>query len=260
MTPDAPEIDHTRRLSFDARAERYDAARPSYPDAPADDVLSLAGRRVLEIGAGTGKATVVFARKGASIVALEPAGSLAAVLRRNVAGHDVTVEQTTFEAWPIARSFDVVMAAQSLHWVDPRVTLRKASRRTRAERHARCDSKREASVRGCLAGRARRGLPTLATGRSPDPTEGCRRNGEAGADRPDRGERPVRSRGRQGLSVDHNVHNRAVSGLLDTYSDQAVLSQEHRAPLYQSIADVLERRGGLVELRYVSMAFMARRA
>jgi hypothetical protein len=60
--------------------------------------------------------------------------------------------------------------------------------------------------------------------------------------------------------VDHNVHNRAVSGLLDTYSDQAVLSQEHRAPLYQSIADVLERRGGLVELRYVSMAFMARRA
>jgi len=65
----APEIDDARRRSFDATAELYDAVRPSYPDALADEVLARAGRRVLEIGAGTGKATVVFARRGASIEA-----------------------------------------------------------------------------------------------------------------------------------------------------------------------------------------------
>jgi len=80
-------IDEARRLSFDASAALYDAARPGYPDALADDLLATAGRRVLEIGAGTGKATVVFARRGASIVAIEPGPSLAVVLRRNVAGN-----------------------------------------------------------------------------------------------------------------------------------------------------------------------------
>src|SRR4051812_41998026 len=115
------EFNEARRVSFDARAELYDAARPAYPDALADDVLARGGRRVLEVGAGTGKATLVFARRGASIVAIEPGANMAAVLRRNTAGHDVIVEHTTFEAWPIAGTFDMVMAAQAFHWVDPRV-------------------------------------------------------------------------------------------------------------------------------------------
>src|SRR5262249_17892327 len=115
------QLDEARRTSFDGHAELYDAARPSYPDMLADDVIARGGRRVLEIGAGTGQATVVFARRGASVVAIEPGANRAAVLRRNVAGHDAAVEQTTFEAWPITRSFDVVMAAQAIHWVDPAV-------------------------------------------------------------------------------------------------------------------------------------------
>src|SRR3954463_1654193 len=121
------EIDETRRQSFDARATLYDAARPSYPEALARELLATAGRRVLEIGAGPGKATAVFARQGASIVALEPGLRLADVLRRNVAGYDVTIENTTFEAWPIARPFDLVIAAQSIHWVDPSVRYPKAA-------------------------------------------------------------------------------------------------------------------------------------
>src|ERR1051325_8579807 len=95
--PEVEVIDDARRVSFDANAELYDAVRPSYPDALADDVIARAGRRILEIGAGTGKATAVFARRGASIVAIEPGPSMAAVLRRNTAELDVTVEETTFE-------------------------------------------------------------------------------------------------------------------------------------------------------------------
>jgi len=81
----AERIAERRRVSFDARAELYDEVRPAYPDVLAADVLERAapGRtaRMLEIGAGTGKATLVFAHRGAVIVALEPGPRMAAVLR-----------------------------------------------------------------------------------------------------------------------------------------------------------------------------------
>jgi hypothetical protein len=40
----------------------YDKYRPRYPDQPNDDVVALLpGRRVVEVGAGTGIATAAFA-------------------------------------------------------------------------------------------------------------------------------------------------------------------------------------------------------
>ena len=57
MTED-PEL----RRTFDAVADLYEAARPSYPNELFDDLVDLAelkpGARLLEIGCGTGKATV----------------------------------------------------------------------------------------------------------------------------------------------------------------------------------------------------------
>lgn len=69
-------------------AELYDRSRPSYPPALVDDVLEFAGAvpgsadRALEVGAGTGKATTLFAERGVSVVALEPGGALAAFWTR----------------------------------------------------------------------------------------------------------------------------------------------------------------------------------
>jgi len=48
--------------------------------------------------------------------------------------------------------------------------------------------------------------------------------------------------------------------LLDTYSDHALLAPAHRASLYQAIAEAIERAPRVVEIPYVSMAFLARRA
>jgi hypothetical protein len=44
---------------FGEAAELYDQARPSYPEALIDEVIAFAppSPRVLEVGAGTGKAT-----------------------------------------------------------------------------------------------------------------------------------------------------------------------------------------------------------
>ena len=60
-----------RRLTFGVVAELYDRMRPSYPLALVDDVLAFAGvGRALEVGAGTGKATVLFAARDVEVVAL----------------------------------------------------------------------------------------------------------------------------------------------------------------------------------------------
>jgi hypothetical protein len=47
--------------------------------------------------------------------------------------------------------------------------------------------------------------------------------------------------------------------LLDTYSDHALLSAEQRAPLYEAIAEAIDRRGGAIEVPYVAMAVLAQR-
>jgi hypothetical protein len=51
---------------FGEVAELYDQARPSYPAVLFDDVIAFAPQspRVLEVGAGTGKATVLLAERG----------------------------------------------------------------------------------------------------------------------------------------------------------------------------------------------------
>ena len=118
--------------TFDRTADLYDEVRPGYPDALFDDIELLAGltrgARVLEIGAGTGKATVTLAQRGYRVAALEPGPSLAAVLRRNIEPYsNVESVETSFEAWPLeSGAFDLAAAATSFDWVDPAVRYAKA--------------------------------------------------------------------------------------------------------------------------------------
>ncbi len=80
-----------QRLVFGEVAETYDRARPGYPDVVVDDIVARApqteGMRLLEVGCGTGKATVPFAARGFDLVALEPSEEMAAVARRNCASY-----------------------------------------------------------------------------------------------------------------------------------------------------------------------------
>ena len=119
--------------TFDRSADLYDEVRPGYSETLFDDIERLAdlpgGVRVLEIGAGTGKATVPLARRGYRVTALEPGPSLAAVLHRNLASFpDTRVIESSFEAWPLeAGAFDLVAAATSFDWIDPAVRYTKTA-------------------------------------------------------------------------------------------------------------------------------------
>src|SRR5215213_732865 len=92
------------RSTFDQAAELYDRVRPRYPPALFDDLADLTGigpgSRVLEIGPGTGQATIPLAERGCQVVPGEPGAYLGAVARRNRARSPaVEVITAAFEAW-----------------------------------------------------------------------------------------------------------------------------------------------------------------
>lgn len=121
------------RETFDEDPELYDRARPGYPREVFDDLARLAGIgpgcRVLEIGCGTGQATVPLAERGCEIVAVEVGANMAAVARRNLARFPgVQVIVSAFEDWPLpAEPFDTVISATAFHWLDPGVRVTKAA-------------------------------------------------------------------------------------------------------------------------------------
>jgi SAM-dependent methyltransferase len=98
-----------------------------------EDLAGLAGigpgSRVLEIGPGTGQATLPLAERGCRVVAVELGADLAAVARRNLARFPaVEVVTAAFEGWPLpSEPFDLVLAASAFHWVDPAVRVVKAA-------------------------------------------------------------------------------------------------------------------------------------
>jgi SAM-dependent methyltransferase len=110
-----------RALGFGMVAEAYERFRPGYPVELFEVVMTYAGRPVrmaLEIGAGTGKATRLFAQRGITVTATEPDGLMLAELRKHVPANVKTV-QAAFEDLRPGGSYGLVYAAAALHWTNP---------------------------------------------------------------------------------------------------------------------------------------------
>lgn len=110
-----------RALSFGGVAEAYERFRPGYPGELFEMVRAYAGHPVptaLEIGAGTGKATRLFAQRGIAVTATEPDASMLAELRKHVPANVATV-QAAFEDLRPGERYGLVYAAAALHWTNP---------------------------------------------------------------------------------------------------------------------------------------------
>jgi len=110
------------RTTFGSVAEQYDRARPSYPAVVFDDLAQIAGlepgARVVEVGPGTGKATVELVLRGYAVTGIELSPDLADVARRNAPGAEIVVAE--FENWePATAGFDAIVALAAYHWIDP---------------------------------------------------------------------------------------------------------------------------------------------
>jgi SAM-dependent methyltransferase len=102
-------------LAFEALVDDYDAARPSYP-GPLYDALGRLGD-CLELGAGTGIASVELAARAGSLVVSDLGPRM---LARGLPKHGHPGVVCRAEALPFAASaFDTVCGAQMWHWTSP---------------------------------------------------------------------------------------------------------------------------------------------
>lgn len=111
-------LNRRRAEAFGDYAEQYDRVRPTYPSALVDWVCPANGRRVLDVGCGTGKAALLFAARDCAVLGIEIDERMAAIAE----SHGIPVEVASFETWDAAgRRFDLVVSGQAWHWVDPAV-------------------------------------------------------------------------------------------------------------------------------------------
>lgn len=103
--------------SFGVDAAAYQRARPSYPQALADRITAASpGRAVLDVGIGTGISAQGFQAAGCRVLGVEVDARMAEFARSQ--GFDV--EAARFEDWdPAGRTFDIVVAGQTWHWIEP---------------------------------------------------------------------------------------------------------------------------------------------
>lgn len=261
-----------RRLAFGQVAELYDRTRPSYPPALVDDVLAFAGvqpgEEVVEVGAGTGKATALFAARGLGVVALEPSHDMAEIARRNTAVFpSVDIEELEFEQWRPPRRYRLVYSAQAWHWIDPRVRFLRAAKALVAEGTLAAFWNRvrweHSPLRDELEEVYRREAPELGQQITPGPMHPAVR------DLDDR-QRDWQADARlsTGFSdpdwraytwVRSYLRDEYLS-LLQTHSDHVVLAPARRQALLDAVGEAIDGAGGVIEIEYVTRLGLARPA
>jgi ubiquinone/menaquinone biosynthesis C-methylase UbiE len=128
---DMPPAEPTTRSVFDSAVDEYDAARPSYPAALFEELAKragpLAGKLVLDCGAGTGIASRQLADRGAVVVSLDIGEQmLRRALARSPRSACVLADGNRM---PIrSASVDIVTFAQSWHWFDHRIAAAEVAR------------------------------------------------------------------------------------------------------------------------------------
>jgi ubiquinone/menaquinone biosynthesis C-methylase UbiE len=122
------------KTTFNQVAEIYDQHRQKYPPELFTDLVSIAGltsqSRVLEIGPGTGQATLPVAQLvNPHIIAVELGDNLAVITRKKLSAFPkVEIVTSNFEQWRLPdKKFDIAFAATAWHWIDPAIRVQKCA-------------------------------------------------------------------------------------------------------------------------------------
>lgn len=119
-------------VGFGRATAAYERGRPGYPDEVVDWLCArvgvTAGRRIVDLAAGTGKLTRALVRTDAALLAVDPVTSMLCALRVVTAGA-VPAVAATAQALPLADgSVDGILVAQGFHWFDDHAALAEMTR------------------------------------------------------------------------------------------------------------------------------------
>lgn len=251
------------RQSFDSVAERYHVYRPGYPTELIEDIIRFSGiqpdGRILEIGSGTGKATLLFAQKGYSILCLEPGQNLLEVAASNLSAYpQVRFVKARFEEWNSEQlKFDLVISAQAFHWVPEEVRYAKTTSILKERGYLAAFWNMypgmDHEIRSALDSVYRQRAPELVKAPKPmnETTESIANS--------------LRSSGyfdkvvirKHPWSIRYTT--KEYLGLLNTYSDHLRLSERKRSRLFGDIAEVLDQNGGYMDRPYLAVVYLAQR-
>ena len=245
--------------SFNRVAEIYDAFRPGYPEELVETALRKSripdGGKILEIGSGTGKATLPFARRGYSILCIEPGENLARVAQENLRDWPlVKWEIATFQDWQArAEEFDLVISAQAFHWVPKPAGFVKAAKVLKKSGYLAIFW----NMQGANEGPVFEELERVYHERAPEMDDNIS------------AEEVILQREQElrvcGCFEDvelirfpwtRRYDTRQYLGLMNTFSDHLRMSEAQHAYLAEGVAEVLERHGGGIDKPYQAVLYM----
>lgn len=122
------------RLTFNEDAPNYDRLRPTYTDELFDDVIRFSkfnsSTKALEIGIGTGQATLPFLKTGCKITAIEIGDKLAQFSREKFKEFkSFEVINQDFESVQLdENAYDLVYSASAFHWIPQEIGIPKVYR------------------------------------------------------------------------------------------------------------------------------------
>ena len=110
-------------LHFNRVAPLYDQSRAGYPAQLVKDVFAFVGEHKrpdgIEIGCGSGQATLAMAPHCRRLTCIEPGEELAILAKNKVNDlSHVRIFTGRFEDWPESQPVDLIFAANAIQWVN----------------------------------------------------------------------------------------------------------------------------------------------
>jgi SAM-dependent methyltransferase len=261
--------DKQLRETFNQFANQYEQARPGYPEVLFDEVVSFsdipAHGKILEIGCGTGQATLPFAQRGYVIQCIELGENLAEIARKKLIQYpNVRVSIGAFEEYRLdAESFDLAFSATAFHWIDLNIRYQKLARILKPDgsialfwnKSVQTECSREfiESIQDIYL----EVVPVMAE-KFP------------GLPHPDEIQLPIKDEIEQSgwfenITVkkyqwEQVYTSKGYTKLLDTYSDHISLDTEIRDQLFDGIENRIESdHGGRILKEYLTVLYLAKR-
>jgi len=254
-----------QRMAFGRVAEQYERARPSYPSPAIDEALAYAdigpGRRVVEVGAGTGKATRLLSARGLRVLALEPDPAMAAICARHADPALVEARETDFESWRPDSPVGLVFCAQAWHWLHPRLRWQRAAEALRLGGAVAAlwtvPVWERIALRAALDEAYASAVPEMAADFPLHPAARAERIAGNWREEVGEGFDDVRV-------VAHDWEQRYAAGeyteMIATHQDHIRLQPRRREALLAAVRETIEREGaGTIEVAYRTNVCLARR-